>query len=53
MTPLANPDFVACLKASFDRQTAMRLWALQVLSGAKYRAQASDNRVRTIQLDAP
>ena len=25
MTHLANPDFVACLKASFDRQTAMRL----------------------------
>jgi penicillin-binding protein 2 len=31
----------------------LRLWALQVLSGAKYRAEASDNRVRTIQIDAP
>jgi len=31
----------------------LRLWAIQVLSGAKYRAQASDNRVRTIQLEAP
>ena len=31
----------------------LRLWALQVLSGAKYRAEANDNRVRTIQIDAP
>jgi penicillin-binding protein 2 len=31
----------------------LRLWALQVLSGTKYRAEASDNRVRTIQIEAP
>ena len=31
----------------------LRLWALQVLSGDKYRAQANDNRVRTVQIDAP
>ena len=31
----------------------LRLWALQVLSGDKYRAQANDNRVRTIGIDAP
>ena len=31
----------------------LRLWALQVLSGDKYRAEANDNRVRTIQIDAP
>src|SRR5262249_8471987 len=31
----------------------LRLWALQVLSGTKYRAEANDNRVRTIQIDAP
>src|SRR5207248_6729343 len=31
----------------------LRLWALQVLSGDKYRAQANDNRVRTVQTDAP
>ena len=29
------------------------LWALQVLSGDKYLAQATQNRVRTIQIDAP
>ena len=29
----------------------LRLWALQVLSGTKYRVEASDNRVRTIQID--
>jgi penicillin-binding protein 2 len=31
----------------------VRLWALQVLSGDKYLAQASDNRVRTLSLEAP
>jgi penicillin-binding protein 2 len=31
----------------------LRLWALQVLAGSKYRAEASNNRVRTIQIDAP
>ena len=31
----------------------LRLWALQVLSGAKYRVAASDNRVRTLQIEAP
>jgi penicillin-binding protein 2 len=31
----------------------LRLWALQVLSGSKYRAEASDNRVRLISVDAP
>ena len=31
----------------------LRLWALQVLSGDKYLAQASDNRVRTLRIDAP
>jgi penicillin-binding protein 2 len=31
----------------------LRLWALQVLSGDKYLAQANNNRVRTLQIDAP
>jgi penicillin-binding protein 2 len=31
----------------------LRLWALQVLSGDKYVAQANDNRVRTLLVDAP
>jgi len=31
----------------------LRLWALQVLSGTKYRVEASANRVRTIQIQAP
>ena len=31
----------------------LRLWALQVLSGSKYRTEANTNRVRTIQVDAP
>jgi penicillin-binding protein 2 len=31
----------------------LRLWALQVLSGQRYLAQANDNRVRTLQLEAP
>ena len=31
----------------------VRLWALQVLSGDKYLAQASDNRVRSLSLEAP
>jgi penicillin-binding protein 2 len=31
----------------------LRLWALQVLSGTKYRVEASDNRVRAILLPAP
>jgi penicillin-binding protein 2 len=30
----------------------LRLWALQVLAGTKYSAEASQNRVRTIQVDA-
>ncbi len=30
-----------------------RLWYLQVLSGDQYRAQATDNRVRNLQLPAP
>jgi penicillin-binding protein 2 len=30
----------------------LRLWALQVLSGTKYRLAASDNRVRTMQIQA-
>jgi penicillin-binding protein 2 len=31
----------------------LRLWALQVLSGDKYRTQANNNRVRAVQIDAP
>jgi penicillin-binding protein 2 len=31
----------------------LRLWALQVLAGDKYRTQANDNRVRTLPIDAP
>jgi len=31
----------------------LRLWALQVLSGSKYRAEANTNRVRTIPVEAP
>src|SRR5437762_1711321 len=31
----------------------LRLWALQVLSGQKYLAQANDNRVRTVRVEAP
>jgi penicillin-binding protein 2 len=31
----------------------LRLWALQVLSGQRYLAQATDNRVRTLRLEAP
>jgi penicillin-binding protein 2 len=31
----------------------LRLWALQVLSGDRYLAQANDNRVRTLPLEAP
>ena len=31
----------------------LRLWALQVLSGTKYRVEASANRVRPIQIQAP
>ena len=31
----------------------LRLWALQVLSGEHYLAQANDNRVRTLRLEAP
>jgi penicillin-binding protein 2 len=31
----------------------VRLWALQILSGARYLAQANDNRVRTLRIDAP
>src|SRR5207237_4265140 len=31
----------------------LRLWALQVLSGDRYLAQANDNRVRTRPVDAP
>jgi penicillin-binding protein 2 len=31
----------------------LRLWALQVLSGDTYLQQASDNRVRTVRIDAP
>jgi len=31
----------------------LRLWALQILSGDRYIAQANDNRVRTLQIDAP
>ncbi|HEV2591616.1 MAG TPA: penicillin-binding protein 2 [Gaiellaceae bacterium] len=31
----------------------LRLWALQVLTGDKYLAQANDNRVRTLHIDAP
>jgi penicillin-binding protein 2 len=31
----------------------LRLWALQVLSGQRYLAQANDNRVRTLRLEAP
>ena len=31
----------------------LRLWALQVLSGARYLAQANDNRVRTLSIQAP
>ncbi|HZO35140.1 MAG TPA: hypothetical protein VFB17_08700, partial [Gaiellaceae bacterium] len=31
----------------------VRLWALQILSGDRYLAQASDNRVRTLSLEAP
>jgi penicillin-binding protein 2 len=31
----------------------LRLWALQILTGDKYLAQATDNRVRTLHIDAP
>ncbi len=31
----------------------LRLWALQVLSSGKYRVEASANRVRTMQIEAP
>ncbi len=31
----------------------LRLWALQVLSGDRYLAQANDNRVRALRLEAP
>jgi penicillin-binding protein 2 len=31
----------------------LRLWALQVLAGDRYLAQANDNRVRTLRLEAP
>jgi penicillin-binding protein 2 len=31
----------------------LRLWALQVLAGNKYRAEANNNRVRTLLIDAP
>jgi penicillin-binding protein 2 len=31
----------------------LRLWALQVLAGDRYLAQANDNRVRTLRIDAP
>jgi penicillin-binding protein 2 len=31
----------------------LRLWALEVLAGDKYLAQANDNRVRTLRIDAP
>jgi penicillin-binding protein 2 len=31
----------------------LRLWALQVLAGTKYRAAANNNRVRTLLVDAP
>jgi penicillin-binding protein 2 len=31
----------------------LRLWALEVLSGDRYLAQANDNRVRTIRIEAP
>jgi penicillin-binding protein 2 len=31
----------------------LRLWALQVLSGDQYAAAASENRLRTLRLDAP
>jgi penicillin-binding protein 2 len=31
----------------------LRLWALEVLSGSHYLAQANDNRVRTLSIDAP
>jgi penicillin-binding protein 2 len=31
----------------------VRLWALQILSGQRYLAQANDNRVRTLRLEAP
>ena len=31
----------------------LRLWALQILSGDRYLAQANDNRGRTLRIDAP
>ncbi|MDP2234622.1 MAG: penicillin-binding protein 2, partial [Actinomycetota bacterium] len=31
----------------------LRLWSMQVISGAEYRTMAEDNRVREITLDAP
>jgi penicillin-binding protein 2 len=31
----------------------LRLWALQILAGDRYLAQANDNRVRTLRIDAP
>ncbi|MEA2208794.1 MAG: penicillin-binding protein 2, partial [Solirubrobacteraceae bacterium] len=31
----------------------LRLWALEVLSGDRYLAQANDNRVRTVRVEAP
>ncbi len=31
----------------------LRLWSLEVLSGSKYRAQALDNQLRTVSVEAP
>jgi penicillin-binding protein 2 len=31
----------------------LRLWSLQILSGAKYLAEAQNNQVRTVRLEAP
>ncbi len=31
----------------------LRLWYVQILSGDKYRAQANDNRIRTVRVQAP
>ncbi len=44
---------LACLALGVFALLFLRLWALQVLSGDRYLAQANDNRVRTIRVEAP
>jgi penicillin-binding protein 2 len=44
---------LACLALGVFALLFLRLWALEVLSGDRYLAQANDNRVRTIRVEAP